>query len=79
MLIISTLRSRKNMKGEFKMEPTAQVRILAIVKLLNEVDVKGHDNFVRMATAINELNQVAKQLIETPAASSEPKVDAIQE
>lgn len=61
------------------MEPTAQVRILAIVKLLNEVDVKGHDNFVRMATAINELNQVAKQLIETPAASSEPKVDAIQE
>ena len=44
------------------MEPNLQVKVLAIAKLLNEVEVKGHDNLVRVATAINELNNLAKQL-----------------
>lgn len=42
------------------MDENTKVRILAIVKLLNEVEVKGHENLVRVATAINELKHIAE-------------------
>lgn len=48
------------------MEQELQVKILAIAKVLNEVEVKGHDNLVRVATAINELNNISKMLTEKP-------------
>lgn len=44
------------------MNTNPTVRIMAIVQLLNEVEVKGHDNLVRVATAINELSNLAKEM-----------------
>ena len=48
-----------------------QIKILAVVKLLNDVEVKGHDNLVRVATAINELNNIAKTISTAPEKAEE--------
>lgn len=44
------------------MEPTMQVKLLAIVKILEEVEVRKSENMVRMATAIQELRKLADEM-----------------
>lgn len=59
------------------MEPSYEVRIMAIVRLLNEVEVRGHDNLIRVATAINELNNIAALMKQPPAEEPEVMVEHV--
>lgn len=59
------------------MEPSYEVRIMAIVRLLNEVEVRGHDNLIRVATAINELNNIAALMKQPPTEEPEVTVEHV--
>lgn len=39
-----------------------QVNLLAIIKILNTIEVKGQQNLVALMTSINELQKIANQL-----------------